>query len=108
MWNLLGNAVKFTPEHGRIDFEIWRSGPAVTIQVRDSGEGIPVNFLPYVFERFRQLDMTSTRRHDGLGLGLSIVKHVVELHGGTVKAESPGEGKGATFTVQLPTTAPRV
>jgi PAS domain S-box-containing protein len=108
MWNLLGNAVKFTPEHGRIDFEIWRSGAAVTIQVRDSGEGIPVNFLPYVFERFRQLDMTSTRRHDGLGLGLSIVKHVVELHGGTVKAESPGEGKGATFTVQLPTTAPRV
>jgi PAS domain S-box-containing protein len=105
MWNLLGNAVKFTPDRGRIDFEVRRRGDSVVIQVRDSGEGIPSNFLPYVFERFRQLDMTSTRRHDGLGLGLAIVKHVVELHGGTVTAESEGEGCGATFTVTLP--APR-
>ena len=102
MWNLLGNAVKFTPENGRIDFEIARSGDWVVIQVRDTGEGIPANFLPYVFERFRQLDMTSTRRHDGLGLGLAIVKHVVELHGGRATVESPGEGLGATFTVTLP------
>jgi PAS domain S-box-containing protein len=102
MWNLLGNAVKFTPDGGRIEFEIARRADAAMIRVRDSGEGIPRHFLPYVFERFRQLDMTSTRRHDGLGLGLAIVKHVVDLHGGTVTAESPGEGLGATFTVMLP------
>jgi PAS domain S-box-containing protein len=102
MWNLLGNAVKFTPEGGQIDFDVIRRGDSAMIQVRDTGEGIPTHFLPYVFERFRQLDMTSTRRHDGLGLGLSIVKHVVELHGGSVKAESPGVGRGATFTVILP------
>jgi PAS domain S-box-containing protein len=106
MWNLLGNAVKFTPENGRIDFSITRRVDEVIIQVSDTGEGIPPHFLPYVFERFRQLDMTSTRRHDGLGLGLAIVKHVVELHGGTVTAASEGESRGATFTVTLPATRP--
>ncbi len=102
MWNLLGNAVKFTPHDGRITFEVARRGDSAVIRVQDSGEGIPSHFLPYVFERFRQLDMTSTRRHDGLGLGLSIVKHVVELHGGDIVAESGGPGQGATFTVTLP------
>jgi PAS domain S-box-containing protein len=105
LWNLLGNAVKFTPREGRIDFEVVRQAESAVIRVRDTGEGIPQHFLPYVFERFRQLDMTSTRRHDGMGLGLAIVKHVVELHGGRVAADSPGEGKGATFTVTLPLVA---
>jgi PAS domain S-box-containing protein len=102
MWNLLGNAVKFTPERGRIDFDIARRDTSVMIRVRDTGEGIPAHFLPYVFERFRQLDMTSTRRHDGLGLGLAIVKHVIDLHGGSVTADSAGPGRGAVFTVTLP------
>jgi signal transduction histidine kinase len=102
LWNLLGNAVKFTPEGGRIDFAITRQGDHAMISLRDNGEGIPAHFLPYVFERFRQLDMTSTRRHQGMGLGLAIVKHVVDLHGGDVVAESGGEGRGATFTVMLP------
>jgi PAS domain S-box-containing protein len=102
MWNLLGNAVKFTPDGGRIAFEVARRNHDAVIRIEDSGEGIPPHFLPYVFERFRQLDMTSTRRHDGLGLGLSIVKHVVELHGGHIAAASAGPGQGATFTVTLP------
>jgi PAS domain S-box-containing protein len=106
MWNLLGNAVKFTPQEGRIDFEVARAEQCAVIRVSDTGEGIPEHFLPYVFERFRQLDMTSTRRHDGMGLGLAIVKHVIELHGGTVSAESDGEGRGSTFTVTLPLVAP--
>ena len=102
LWNLLGNAVKFTPEAGAIDFTIARRDNHAVIQVRDTGEGIPPHFLPHVFERFRQLDMSSTRRHDGMGLGLAIVKHVVELHQGDIVAESAGEGQGAAFTVTLP------
>ena len=106
IWNLLGNAIKFTPEEGRIDFDLTRQDDAALIRVRDTGEGIPAHFLPHVFERFRQLDMTSTRRHDGMGLGLAIVKHVVDLHGGTITAESAGEGQGATFTLRLPLHVP--
>jgi PAS domain S-box-containing protein len=106
MWNLLGNAVKFTPAGGRIEFLVTREFDSAVIQVSDSGEGIPAHFLPHVFERFRQLDMTSTRRHEGMGLGLAIVKHVVDLHGGSVVAESRGEGEGARFTVTIPMAPP--
>jgi PAS domain S-box-containing protein len=106
MWNLLGNAVKFTPLGGRIEFNVTCEFDCAVIQVKDSGEGIPDHFLPHVFDRFRQLDMTSTRRHEGMGLGLSIVKHVVDLHGGSVVAESRGEGYGACFTVTIPVAAP--
>jgi signal transduction histidine kinase len=102
MWNLLANAIKFTPPDGCVWLGVGlREGSAV-IRVDDSGEGIPPDFLPHVFERFQQLDTSRTRRHFGMGLGLAIVKHVVELHGGTVAAESAGKGKGATFTVTLP------
>jgi PAS domain S-box-containing protein len=106
MWNLLGNAVKFTPEGGHIHFLVTTEFDCAVIQVTDTGCGIPAHFLPYVFERFRQLDTMSTRRHEGMGLGLSIVKHVVDLHGGSVIAESEGEGRGASFTVTLPMTPP--
>ncbi len=101
-WNLLSNAVKFTPPGGRVDARLEASATHVTIEVTDSGVGIDREFLPFVFERFRQADSTSTRQHSGIGLGLAIVRHVVELHGGTVRADSGGEGKGATFTVSLP------
>jgi PAS domain S-box-containing protein len=114
VWNLLSNAVKFTPEGGRV--EIWleridqgdRSGvasspsPHIQLTVTDTGKGIPAEFLPYVFEYFRQADGSTTRRFGGLGLGLAIVRHLVELHGGTVTASSQGEGQGAVFTVKLP------
>jgi CheY-like chemotaxis protein/nitrogen-specific signal transduction histidine kinase len=102
IWNLLANAVKFTPAGGTIDLEIRRSGKAGEIVVRDSGAGIPRDFLPSVFEPFRQADGSRTRLHGGLGLGLAIVKHLVEAHGGTVTVDSPGEGHGATFSVRLP------
>jgi PAS domain S-box-containing protein len=102
VWNLLSNSVKFTPRNGRIDILLGRSDSAAEITVRDTGVGVAPDFLPYVFERFRQADSSTTRSYSGLGLGLSIVKHIVELHGGTVTAESEGEGKGATFTVRLP------
>lgn len=101
-WNLLGNAVKFTGPGGRVDFTIAGAMNHAVIEVKDTGEGIPAHFLPFVFDRFRQLDMSSTRRHDGMGLGLAIVKHVVELHEGDVTAESAGEGRGALFRVRLP------
>ena len=101
-WNLLSNAVKFTPAGGRVEVLLKTTGTNVVIAVTDTGVGIDSNFLPFVFDRFRQADSTSTRQHSGIGLGLAIVRHVVELHGGTVKAESAGEGKGATFTVTLP------
>ena len=104
--NLLNNAVKFTPRGGRIDVVVRADGDRLAIVVRDTGTGIAPAFLPHVFERFRQADARSTRAHGGLGLGLAIVRHVVELHGGTVRAESEGEGKGAAFTVELPTTTP--
>ena len=102
IWNLLSNAVKFTPEHGRVEVRLERSGSSAQIEVSDTGRGISREFLPHVFDRFRQADQTTTRSHGGLGLGLSVARHLVELHGGTVKVESGGEGQGATFTVNLP------
>ena len=102
VWNLLTNAIKFTPKHGRIHVVIKRVNSHVEICVTDTGQGIPVEFLGQVFDRFRQADSTTTRHHGGLGLGLSIVKHLTELHGGTVHVESGGVGEGATFTVNLP------
>jgi CheY-like chemotaxis protein/anti-sigma regulatory factor (Ser/Thr protein kinase) len=102
VWNLVSNAVKFTPRGGRVEVRIERAGEALHIRVSDTGQGISPDFLPHVFERFRQQDGTSRRVHGGLGLGLAIVKELVELHGGTVQAESPGEGQGTTITVTLP------
>lgn len=102
VWNLLSNAVKFTPKNGRIEVALRRVNSQVEISVSDSGEGISGEFLPYVFERFRQGDGKTTRLHSGLGLGLAIVRHLVELHGGTVNAHSDGPGRGATFKVRLP------
>jgi PAS domain S-box-containing protein len=102
VWNLLSNSVKFTPEGGKIEVRLKQVESRVCIQVIDSGKGIDREFLPYVFEHFRQEDSTTTRKFGGLGLGLAIVKQLVELHGGTINAESPGEGLGATFTVELP------
>jgi signal transduction histidine kinase/ActR/RegA family two-component response regulator len=105
VWNLLSNAIKFTPEGGRVEVRLGRAGRDVQIRVSDTGEGVAPEFLPHVFDRFRQADGTSTRRHGGLGLGLAIVRHLVELHGGTVTADSPGEGLGASFTITLPPAA---
>jgi PAS domain S-box-containing protein len=105
LWNLVSNAVKFTPAGGRVDVSVTRVDTVVRLVVRDTGEGIVPTFLPHVFERFRQADASSTRRHGGLGLGLSIVRALVELHEGTVRADSPGRGHGATFTVDLPVAA---
>jgi CheY-like chemotaxis protein len=102
MWNLLSNAIKFTPKHGRVRIRAIQLSSEVIIEVSDNGLGIADDFLPQVFERFRQADGSTTRSHSGLGLGLAIVRHIVELHGGTVRAESAGLGKGATFYVVLP------
>ena len=107
VWNLLSNAIKFTPEGGTVRLALIRRDSTIEIAVSDSGVGIDADFLPYVFERFRQADAGSRRRFGGLGLGLAIVRHLVELHGGTVSAESQGEGKGATFRVILPIRANR-
>jgi signal transduction histidine kinase/CheY-like chemotaxis protein len=104
-WNLLSNAVKFTEEGGRVIVRLHHVGGAAQITVSDDGVGIPTEFLPWVFEPFRQADASSTRRHGGLGLGLSIVKHLVEAHGGTISASSEGVGKGATFVLRLPLRA---
>jgi CheY-like chemotaxis protein len=101
-WNLLANAIKFTPKGGTIQVVLARVNSHVEVSVADSGRGMKPEFLPYVFDRFRQADATTTRVHGGLGLGLSIVKNLIELHGGTVSASSPGEGKGATFSVSIP------
>jgi signal transduction histidine kinase/CheY-like chemotaxis protein len=102
IWNLLSNAIKFTPKGGRVQVALTRAESHIEISVADSGIGIKPEFLPHVFERFRQADATTTRRYGGLGLGLSIAKHLVELHGGSVMCDSPGEGLGATFRVTLP------
>src|SRR4029079_9459687 len=99
--DLLTNAVKFTPKGGRIQVKVQRIDSHVEIIVSDSGVGISKEFLPYVFDRFRQADASTTRVHGGLGLGLSIVHQLVDLHGGTVAVRSEGEGKGATFTITL-------
>ena len=103
LWNLLSNAVKFTPERGRIDVRLTQRDGRASISVADTGRGIRPDLLACVFDPFRQADSTQAREHGGLGLGLAIVRHLVELHGGTVSAYSPGEGMGATFTVTFPT-----
>jgi PAS domain S-box-containing protein len=105
VWNLLSNAVKFTPRGGRIQVVLERQDSHLELSVADTGEGIRPEFLPYLFERFRQADASTTRRHGGLGLGLAIVKHLVELHGGSVRVRSGGVGQGSTFTVSLPLRA---
>lgn len=102
LWNLLSNAIKFTPEGGRVDIRLENLGSTAQITVRDTGKGIDSNFLPHVFEYFFQEDGTTTRKYGGLGLGLAIVRQLVELHGGTIQADSPGEGQGATFTLRFP------
>ena len=102
VWNLLSNAVKFTPREGRVAVRLHRRDDDVALAVEDSGIGITPDFLPYVFDRFSQADGTATRRHGGLGLGMAIVRHLVELHGGTVRADSAGENQGATFTILFP------
>jgi signal transduction histidine kinase/ActR/RegA family two-component response regulator len=107
IWNLLSNAVKFTPRGGRLDVIVQRVNSHVEITVHDSGQGISPEFLPHIFERFRQADSSSKRRYGGLGLGLAIVKQLVDLHGGTIRAESPGEGQGTTFVIDLPLRALR-
>lgn len=104
-WNLLSNAVKFTPRGGRVNITISRSDSQLEISVSDSGAGINPEFLPFIFDRFTQADTTSARHHAGLGLGLAIVRHIIELHGGTVTAGSEGLGKGATFRITLPVRA---
>jgi CheY-like chemotaxis protein len=105
MWNLLSNAIKFTPKEGKIQVLLERVNSHVEISVADTGIGIKREFLAHVFERFRQADASTTRKYGGLGLGLSIVKHLVELHGGVVRAESRGEGQGTIFAVHLPVVA---
>ena len=102
VWNLVANAVKFTPDKGHIEVTVASVGSYVELRVRDNGQGITPEFAPRLFERFTQHDATTTRQHGGLGMGLAIVRHLVELHGGTVRAESPGPGGGATFIVRLP------
>jgi PAS domain S-box-containing protein len=101
-WNLLSNAVKFTPKHGRVQIRLEQINSHVEITISDTGKGIDPEFIPHVFDRFRQADQTTTRRQGGLGLGLSIVRQLVEMHGGTIEAESEGEGKGTSFIVKLP------
>jgi CheY-like chemotaxis protein len=105
MWNLLSNAIKFTPAGGHVRVRMRRGAGGLTVRVEDNGAGIEAGFLPYVFDRFRQADSSTTRNHGGLGLGLAIVRHLVELHGGTVYAESKGEGLGAAFAITLPWSA---
>ncbi len=102
VWNLLSNAVKFTPKGGRVQVRLERINSHLEIKVSDTGIGLSPEFLPYVFDRFRQADQMPNRRQGGLGLGLAIVRHLVELHGGEVSVDSPGEGQGTTFTVVLP------
>ncbi|MEX2270515.1 MAG: ATP-binding protein, partial [Vicinamibacterales bacterium] len=108
VWNLVSNAIKFTPTGGRIDVTLSREKSNFRIQISDTGQGMSAELLPQIFDRFRQGDSSTRRRFAGLGLGLSIVKYIVEAHGGTVEAASPGEGKGSTFTVRLPIRAVRI
>ncbi len=105
LWNLVNNAIKFTPKRGVVAVRLARTGTSVELSVKDNGEGISSDFLPYVFERFRQADASPTRRHGGLGLGLALVRHLAEAHGGAVRAESDGVGQGAKFVVTLPVQA---
>jgi signal transduction histidine kinase/ActR/RegA family two-component response regulator len=105
VWNLLSNAIKFTPKGGRVQITLERINSHIELIVTDTGEGIPAEFLAHLFERFTQADSSSARSHQGLGLGLAIVRHLVELHGGTIDAASEGVGKGATFVVNIPVAA---
>jgi signal transduction histidine kinase len=105
VWNFLSNAVKFTPRGGRIDVRVVEGDDYIEVVVSDTGIGFPVTFKPHIFERFRQAESGTTRLHGGLGLGLAIARHIVEMHGGTIDAESAGEGKGATFIMRLPTVS---
>jgi CheY-like chemotaxis protein/anti-sigma regulatory factor (Ser/Thr protein kinase) len=102
VWNLLSNAIKFTPNNGHVDIRLEQVGHQAQLTVSDTGKGIDPKFLPHIFESFRQEDVSITRKYGGLGLGLAIVRSLVEAHGGTIMATSPGEGLGATFTVRLP------
>ena len=106
LWNLVHNAVKFTPAGGHVETRLQCVNGRVQITIEDSGQGISPEFLPHVFERFRQQDSSSTREAFGLGLGLSIAKHLVELHGGSIQASSGGTGHGSTFTVEIPAAVP--
>jgi len=107
VWNLLSNAIKFTPRDGRVSVTLEKQNAHVELVVSDTGSGIAPEFLPHVFDRFRQADAGTTRQHGGLGLGLAIVRHLVELHGGSVMVESPGPGAGTTFRVLIPRTLPQ-
>jgi PAS domain S-box-containing protein len=102
VWNVLSNAVKFTPSGGQVEVQMRNINSHVEIKVSDTGQGISADFLPHMFEQFRQADSATTRKYGGLGLGLAIARHLIELHGGTIRAESPGVGQGATFTIDLP------
>jgi signal transduction histidine kinase len=106
VWNLLSNAIKFTPRDGRVEIRLDVADRSARIEVADTGRGIDAALMPHVFERFRQAEGLGTRTDGGLGLGLAIVRHIVELHGGTVCARSDGTDRGATFTVELPLLAP--
>ena len=108
VWNLVSNAVKFTPKGGHVDVTLRREQSSFQIQVSDNGQGISADLLPHVFDRFRQADSSTRRKFAGLGLGLSIVKYIVEAHGGTIEAQQLGEGQGSTFTVRLPIRAVRI
>ena len=108
IWNLLSNAVKFTSEGGSVEARLARTEGQIELTVTDNGIGIEPEFMPYVFDRFRQADSTATRKYGGLGLGLAIVRHVVEMHGGTVTGSSPGKGRGATFKVRFPIASPDI
>jgi CheY-like chemotaxis protein/anti-sigma regulatory factor (Ser/Thr protein kinase) len=108
LWNLLSNAIKFTPDGGRVSIDLHQDHTKAVLRVTDSGAGIKPEFLPRIFEPFSQADMTIQRIHGGLGLGLAIVRHLVDQHGGTIYAESAGEGRGATFTVELPLSSVRI
>jgi PAS domain S-box-containing protein len=108
IWNLLSNAIKFTPKHGRVTVTVRRVNSSVEIEVADTGQGIPAEFIPFVFDRFRQADTSGTRMHGGLGLGMAISRQLVELHGGTIRVESEGKNQGSTFYVRLPILSVKV
>ena len=105
MWNLLSNSIKFTSREGRVLIKVDRVDSQAEISVIDTGEGIPKEFLPFVFDWFQQFDGSTTRKYGGLGLGLAITRHLVEMHGGTIGVESEGQGRGSTFKIRLPIPA---